>query len=635
MQPNYISIANLFGVATRYTVPLFQRPYVWSRSDQWEPLWDDLRQLVERVLLSEPGKPVAGHFLGTVVLEQTPVAIINLPRREVIDGQQRLTTLQILLKAAEHALVVVAEQVAEAQDAMVLNRCAEQLAQLTRNMATATDEEAFKVWPTNEDRAPFKAVMTSSARLGAAGQSTRMAEGYSYFRETFIGWITGPNVANRAQALASGIKDHVRLIVLDLDETDEPQAIFETLNAHGTPLLPSDLMKNWILWEATRQKLPVATLYEAYWRPFDRDAEYWRERVGVGHAARPRIDTFFQNWLTRHTRKAVSPKHIYDGFLRYMARGATRLEGTVPDIHAVLSDIRDDAERFCQIQAPSGETRFDDFLRRLARLDVVVFYPFVLAVMGREGSDQDDRDQIAVALESWLIRRMICNLQTRGYGTFALELLDVLAKVPASQPAAPAVIAALNQPAQSALQWPDDALLQREWVSRRFYGSLRKDRVLMLLQAIEMRMQRQATKAEPVLSFNFDKLTIEHILPQTWRTHWPLPEGAESFERDAALHGIGNLTLVSAKLNPALSNAPWLASASSKVSKRDALNEHSKLELNARLVREHETMWSEALMQRRARALCDHAVQIWPSAGALSRVVMSDVGAPVAASGHI
>lgn len=223
-------------------------------------------------------KPIAGHFFGTVVLEQTPVSIVNLPRREVIDGQQRLTTLQILLKAAEHALAVVAETSTDAEEAMLVRRASEQLAFLTRNMATSTDEESFKVWPTNEDRLPFQAVMNTGARVGVTGQTTRMAEAYTYFRETFIKWLTGANVANRAQALASGLKDHLRLIVLDLDETDEPQAIFETLNAHGTPLLPADLMKNWILWEATKQKLPVAALYEEYWRPFDRDAGYWREK---------------------------------------------------------------------------------------------------------------------------------------------------------------------------------------------------------------------------------------------------------------------------------------------------------------------------------------------------------------------
>ena len=613
MQPNYISIANLFGVQTRYTVPLFQRPYVWSQAEQWEPLWDDLKQLIERVLVSAHGQAVPGHFLGTVVLEQVPVAIVNLPRREVIDGQQRLTTLQVILKAAEHALLVVAEASTDPDDVTVLKRSSEQLAFLTRNMATSTSEEAFKVWPTNEDRAPFQAVMDTSARVGASGQGTRIAEAYTYFRTTIINWLTGPSIANRAQALAAGLKDHLRLIVLDLDETDEPQAIFETLNAHGTPLLPGDLIKNWMLWQAAKEKLPVASLYEDYWRPFDKDAAHWREKIGVGHAARPRMDTFLQNWLTRHTRKPVSAKHVYDSFLRYMASSAPRLEGVTPDLHAVLADIRDDAKRFREMQAPTGNTRFDAFLRRLDRLDVVVLYPFILALMGRPGSDAADRDKIALGLESYLVRRMICNLQTRGYGALALDLLDILASVPSDEPAAPAVLGALDQSPQSSLQWPDDALFQRDWLQRRFYGSLRKDRVLMVLQAIEEDLQSKAIKSEPVLKFDFSKLTIEHVLPQTWQPHWPLPPGTEGHERDVALHGVGNLTLVSGKLNPSLSNAPWLPTAGSKNSKRAALEEHSKLELNGRLVRNHPSTWDEGLMAKRALELFNVAKVVWPA----------------------
>lgn len=612
MQPNYISIANIFGVQTRYTVPLFQRPYVWSQADQWEPLWEDLERLVERVLVSEPGKPVAGHFLGTVVLEQTPVAIVNLPRREVIDGQQRLTTLQIMLKAAAHALLVVADASSDTGDVAVLRRSSEQLDLLTRNMATSTDEEAFKVWPTNEDRAPFRAVMETSAKLGASGQTTRMAEAYAYFRQTIISWLTGPNVSNRAQALATGLKDHLRLIVLDLDDTDEPQAIFETLNAHGTPLLPGDLIKNWMLWQATKHKLSVAALYEEYWRPFDRDASHWREIIGVGHAARPRMDTFLQNWLTRHTKKPVSPKHIYDAFLRYMSNRAPRADESTPDLQAVMADIRDDARRFREMQSPTGHTRFDAFLRRLSRLDVVVLYPFILAVMGRPGSDAEDRNNIALTLESYLVRRMVCNLQTRGYGALALELLDVLSAVPPEEPAAPAIAMALNQSPPSALQWPDDDLFEREWLQRRFYGSLRKDRVLMILQAIEEELQRRSIKSEPVLTFDFAKLTIEHVLPQTWQPHWPLSDGMAAHERDAAVHGIGNLTLVSERLNPSLSNAPWLPTQTSKYSKRAELEKHSKLELNGRLVRAHPNEWNEGTIKRRAAELFAMAKAVWP-----------------------
>src|SRR5271167_2701789 len=104
MQPTYRSLLQVFGAPARYTVPLFQRPYVWNRETEWEPLWDDISNLADRVLTAEPSKPIAGHFLGTVVLEQAKTLTGSIGRREIIDGQQRLTTLQILLTAAQHAL---------------------------------------------------------------------------------------------------------------------------------------------------------------------------------------------------------------------------------------------------------------------------------------------------------------------------------------------------------------------------------------------------------------------------------------------------------------------------------------------------------------------------------------------------
>ena len=102
MQPTYHPLGNVFGTQTRHLAPLFQRPYVWSKEEQWEPLWDDIAELADRII-GAGDTPVAGHFLGTLVLEQIYTPSGRVARREVIDGQQRLTTLQIVLQAAKHA----------------------------------------------------------------------------------------------------------------------------------------------------------------------------------------------------------------------------------------------------------------------------------------------------------------------------------------------------------------------------------------------------------------------------------------------------------------------------------------------------------------------------------------------------
>lgn len=619
MQPSYISVMNVFTQQTRYTVPLFQRPYVWKKEDQWEPLWDDVREAAERVLNAQ-GKPVSSHFLGTVVLDQTLNPTFSLPRREVIDGQQRLTTLQLVLKAAEHALDELRSIVADDEETTrSVDIASRQIAPLTSNPAYAEEEERYKVWPTNEDRPAFRDVMDSTANIPPTLTDSRMAQAYRFFRGEFWNWLMIGPYGQRAMALASALKDHLRLIVLDLDVTDEPQAIFETLNAHGTPLLPADLIKNWLLWEGTRQGLATDKLYLEYWLPFDRDIDHWRKEVGTGHAARARVDTFLGNWLTRHVRQAIPPKHLYDRFLTFVREGGPRNEDGKLDVAALMLDIAEDAKRFRLIEQPGGQTRFDTFLRRLGVMDIVVYHPVLLELMGRAGSDDSDRDAAGVALESYLVRRLVCGYQTRGYGALAITLLDSIAKVPVDQPAAAAIIAELADGTGSD-RWPDDESFKSEWCRKKFYGNLRRNRVLMILRAIEERYQRESIKSEPVLTFNFDELEIEHILPQAWETHWPLDESVMSREdRNWWLHGIGNLTLVSGSLNKDLSHGPWIAEPGSP-SKSKGLQAHSKLELNARLLREHHEIWDEDRMKTRAESLFEAARRIWPPAGPTATV---------------
>ena len=174
------------------------------------------------------------------------------------------------------------------------------------------------------------------------------------------------------------------------------------------------------------------------------------------------------------------------------------------------------------------------------------------------------------------------------------------------------IIAALTE-ATGSDRWPDDEAFRSEWCRKKFYGNLRRNRVLMILRAIEEQYQQQATKSEPVLLFNFDELEIEHIMPQKWERHWPLSavENARG-DREHALHGIGNLTLVSGKLNPTLSNAAWLDNEKGTRGKWSALDEHAKLQLNNRLVKNYPKSWDEITIRKRAVELFEAACSIWP-----------------------
>ena len=626
MQPTYLPLVKIFGSEVRHTVPLFQRPYVWTKEEQWEPLWQDISNVADRVLTAEPDKTIAGHFLGTVVLEQTNSPTGSIPRREIIDGQQRLTTLQVLLHAAQHVLSALsteaksADNLPGAQKASVASR---QIGTLTVNPAYDAKEEKYKVWPTNQDREAFQQVMDAESSEPLKYVPTQFAKAYIFFYGAIHTWLHLDNAcAMRATALSAALKEHLRLIVLDLDDTDEPQAIFETLNANGAPLLPADLMKNWLLWEAARQQTHnLQYLYETYWEFLDREPDYWRGKSGTGHAARARVDGFLQNWLIRRTREPVAAKHLYDRFLRYAAPHPLA-PGTVPpsqNLPALMADIHTDGHRFREINTPSGKTRFDTFLRRLGSLDFGAFHPLLLEVMGRPGSSPADRDAVAVILESYLVRRVICWEETRAYNTLVLDLLKGLVAVKPDTPAAPTLLAMLAAHTSGPNRWPDNDRFCDFWCRQKFYGGIRRSRVMMILQALEEYYQTAGKKGEPVVTFDFSNLEIEHILPQKWERHWPLSETENArVDREHILHCIGNLTLVSGKLNPMLSNAAWHDDAKGTQGKLTLLGDHSQLRLNDQLVKRYGDGWNENAIKKRGLELFKAACLIWPDPAALA-----------------
>lgn len=607
MQPSYSSIGQIFSTQMRYVVPLFQRPYVWAKEDQWQPLFDDIRELAERVLDPPLHKPVAGHFLGTAVLEQVMTPAVEMQQRRIIDGQQRLTTLQIVLKSVVEALRSISANLPE-EDRSPVDQAKGKLELLCVNQFASSDEAKFKVWPTNDDRAQYREILDWQPDREEP-KGTRMAEAFTFFRSQMRDWLLTDRTPERASALGSAMTDHLRMIVLDLDPYDEPQAIFETLNAHGTPLLPADLIKNWLLWEAGKQSLDAPALYSSYWAPFDSDHEYWRKIVGAGHAARPRVDTFLQNWLTLETLESVSAKHLYDRFLAHAAATAKSSSTGKVDLESFMAALKADATRYRQIDQSKLTGEVGERVRRLNRLDYVVFRPALMSLL-RYGERNSDLLRLGItALESFLVRRMVCAEQTRAYGKVAVDLVSALDGKADEQGQFNAFLQVLVDAGL-----PEDERFLHSWTKSRFYRWFRQARVLTLLQALELHLQSKAFKTEKI-SVDVDGLTIEHILPQTWQTHWPLPEGMNPLDREALLQNIGNLTLVTKSLNPALSNAAW---ASGTNHKRGQLGEHSKLELNAKLLAFAGDNWSDTNITERAGALFEIAREVWPSAEILA-----------------
>jgi Uncharacterized conserved protein len=587
----------LFSAPVRYLIPLFQRPYVWSQEKQWEPLWADVASVAEAILGSSDPASVPPHFLGAVVVEQQRGQVGFIPSWHVIDGQQRLTTLQLLLDAVQE----VAEELGDSKDAKALQSLVVNDPDLT---AQADDE--FKVWPTDRDEDAFRAAMTNGVAVDQSQGATAIARAHAFFGRVAREWALDSEVADqgpgiRIHALVVALRSHLRVVAIDLEDGDNAQVIFETLNYRGSVLLAADLIKNLVFQRAKSQGLNVLDLYTRYWRTLDGD--WWRAEVKQGRLMKPRIDTFINHWLVMKLQREVASDRIYAEFRDNIATPEAPLD-------ELLAEISRDASLYAAFerqppQAPEGRFHY----RVLDALDSGVMMPLVLWLLRWNEDDLTvaQRAKALQTLESWLVRRAILRLTTKDLNR---AVTDLLARLDQAGPQAAGDLleqTLLSQDSASRL-WPSDDDVRRTLAEAELYQLLTRPRLRMIMEALEDHA-RETTYGEGTPCPR--GLTIEHILPQGWRENWPIaPEDVEAVaSRDHLLHTLGNLTLVSGSLNPALSNRPWCASGGQ--GKRDYLMAHSELKLNASVLSEHADSWDEASIVARSEALAAAVVCIW------------------------
>jgi hypothetical protein len=596
MQVGIITIRQLFQQDRRHVVPLYQRPYVWHRELQWEPLWEDLRTVAERLAEGRATRP---HFLGAIVLENIPQRTGEVEVRLVIDGQQRLTTIQILMEAFHDFCGTIGA-----------DKHHRALVKLVRNddPMSKAKVDVYKVWPTNVDRDHFVRIMElhnpnelrqAYGRPGTKELGHPILDAYLFFYNVIQDWaleIEGER-DQRLDALIDAIRDHVRLVVIDVNNEDDAQVIFETLNARGTPLLPSDLVKNHLFHRAELEGESLDELYDQYWREFDEHKDYWRLEIGRGHAKRARVDLFLQNFLTLRIRDEIAVAHLYATFRDHSRQGTT---GNARNQLATLRRYADIYQGFETFKEGSRQALFFD---RLNAMELATTHPFLMELFSYHGTNAPEVVKVLEDLESFLVRRLVCQLNTRGYGRFFIDLLSTLDG--ATEGLRDRVRMVLLQTEAETGRWPSDEEFRQSWMDSPLYKTMLRSRLRMLLEALDAGLKSEYGE-NLVLK---DKLTVEHLMPQQWREHWKLPEGMPEEvprQRDQLLHTIGNLTLLREKLNSSISNGDW-------DKKLDRIRKHSRLNLNAELD-QYGKVWNEDEIHERGERLFKVALRIWPKA---------------------
>src|SRR5690606_11446561 len=240
------------------------------------------------------------HFLGAVVLQASENPSGSLQQRDVIDGQQRLTTLQLLMDA-----------VGSVFEERGLDRFTAQMESLTHNPSQFVPDAALllKVRHTNRDRAAFQEVMLAEPPVVHADlthSSSRLVAAHAFFSKQVSAWLdeAPDELKRRAELLAGVLATGLQLVVIDLQASEDSQAIFETLNARGTPLTAADLIKNLVFQRLAQEGSDAQTAYTKIW-PFD--TTFWQPEVSVGRSTTTQSAMFLNQWLTSVVAEAVRP----------------------------------------------------------------------------------------------------------------------------------------------------------------------------------------------------------------------------------------------------------------------------------------------------------------------------------------
>ena len=595
MKADILNLRSLFQKDVRYVIPTFQRPYVWNQEDQWEPLWEDVQNVAERYL-DELGRVGEGevalaeqnagsHFLGAVVVQQRPSPTSQPELRHVIDGQQRLTTLQLLLDAAQEVLEAHEHAEGRRLARYVLNH---------EDLTGGDNSLLFKVWPSSADQDAFRRAMENGAPTEGF-ENSAIVQAHEFFQLQVEQWLTkGEDGSRRAHALEAALGGLLEMVVIDIDLDDDPNVIFETLNARGTPLLASDLIKNLVLHTAESEGGDPEQLSTARWSEFDNP--WWREEVRQGRINRPRIDTYLNYWLVTRTQQEVQAPDVFPAFRRYLDTSS---------VAEVVFDIRETADVYSRLQRTEDDDALSEFLYRWRIMDTRVLTPVLLWLLGQQAVDDQALERSLDTIESYLVRRMLCRMTTQNYNRLFLDLLRRLSSARTGEVHDVIRDFLAGQTAEASL-WPDDTRVHAAVEELPLYRLLTRGRLRFVLEAIEDSMRSPKTEYQNVPR---GSLTIEHVMPQGWHAHWPLAvsdnPGQAGARRDHLVHTMGNLTLLTGRLNQSASNAGW-------ETKRTELAKHSQLRLNLELAGSGVETWNEASILERSRLLGDRIVALWP-----------------------
>ena len=378
METTMPTVRSLFDSPRVYLIPNYQRTYVWNQFDQWEPLWLDVVNVAETLMaqqLSFNIVPLKPHFLGAAVLKEITRPGENIRKFVVVDGQQRLITIQLLLAALGNSF----------SEHEGLSSLLDTAHSFTVNWISGRlyEEEPDKVKPLAGDFLLFTKIMEAGRNCSPIpSKSGVISDCYEFYSSKVAHWLTDTvefdlSIEERARYLLTAITDQLQVVAIWLTGENEA-TIFEALNARGEPLSEWEKVKNLVLAKAGEiPSVSQGEIYERYLLEFDQPK--WRELTG--RTPRRISDVFLDYWLESKVKRAVDTRRVYREF---------RLELDKPEnarnLESWCAELNRDGRRFLELERSAlGKDEVEEtFHGRRRRLEIGAIWPFLLALMRLE-----------------------------------------------------------------------------------------------------------------------------------------------------------------------------------------------------------------------------------------------------------
>lgn len=543
MQANETKLQDIIEGTKQYVVPLFQRSYSWDKKE-WNALWDDL------VELSEMETPRT-HFIGSIVSVPTVSVPEGVSKFLLIDGQQRLTTILILLtllkdSANENGNSKFADEI---KNTLLVNQYKDNL-------------DYYKLLPTQVDRDDFQNLINNKG----LNEQSQINLAYLFFKRKLARFQIENSILKKI------ITNYLSIVSIVLDKDDNPHLVFESLNAKGKPLTSADLIRNYFFMRIHIDK--QQNVYDELWNPMENKLD-------------KNLPEFIRHYLM-HKGSVVKQTDVY-----YSIKEKIQEDNAIE----YLRDLYTFSSYYEKLINPQLEKNYHikKYLDRLNRVEVTTAFPLLLNLYSKLNKNvisENDFIELLKIIENYLIRRFVCGHATNQLNKIFPQVIKQLDERYTNN-----YLEGLKIILQTK-GYPRDLEFEKRIMDSKLYGAGdRKTKTKLILESIEEHFGHKE-------QVPFQELTIEHIMPQKLSDWWKSYYGEKwDLHQELYVHTIGNLTLTA--YNSELSNSDFYTKKKAYANSHIGLNKYFETIEN----------WNPEDIDNRAKNLAKKMVEIWPYFG--------------------